>query len=139
MALMIFMQKWCWFHFPKYYSFILHYFFYWTRGLHPEPALLPAALPRGLRVWSRAAGREEGEGLQPPGEDAGRGQRCLSTELDPTCSRPAGPMRNQSTLDKGTGRLRPRLPRGGLEQQKQREAEPWMEWNGSRAAAAGAL
>lgn len=27
-ALMIFMQKWCWFHFPKYYSFIFALFFF---------------------------------------------------------------------------------------------------------------
>lgn len=51
---MIFMQKWCWFHFPKYYSFILLFF----TGLEARARsqhLLPAELMLGLGVWSRAA------------------------------------------------------------------------------------
>lgn len=87
MALMIFMQKWCWFHFPKYYSFILHYFFL----LDSRPAPRASAPPCCAAAWfarvSRAAAQRGGRG-------------AARTALDPTCSRPAGPVQNQSTLDK---------------------------------------
>lgn len=132
MALMIFMQKWCWFHFPKYYSFILHYFF--LLDSRPAPRASPppcCAAAWFARVEQSSCTERRARGCSHAGEDTGRGQRCLSSELDPTCSRPTGPMRNQSTLDKGTGKLRPRPPLEGLGQQKQRETEPWMEWNGA--------
>lgn len=56
MALMIFMQKWCWFHFPKYYSFILQFLFYTgVEARVQSQHLLPAGLLLGLCVRSRAA------------------------------------------------------------------------------------
>lgn len=66
MALMIFMQKWCWFHFPKYYSFILHYFFF--TGLEACTQSQPSSLLRCRVVCACGAEqlhREEGEELQP--------------------------------------------------------------------------
>lgn len=89
-ALMIFMQKWCWFHFPKYYSFIFALFFkiYWTQSQH----LLPARLPLGLCVWSGAAmqrggaRRDEDAGASRAREESqhfGRGTRTASATAAP--------------------------------------------------------
>lgn len=111
MALMIFMQKWCWFHFPKYYSFILHYFFLLDSSPAPRASAPPCCAAAWFaRVEQSSCTERRARGCSHTGENMGRGRRCLSTELDPSCSQPAGPMRNQSTLDKGTGRLRPQPP-----------------------------
>lgn len=62
---MIFMQKWCWFHFPKYYSFIL-LFFTGLEARAQSQHLFPAKLMLGVGVWSRAATPRGVWGLKTP-------------------------------------------------------------------------
>lgn len=65
---MIFMQKWCWFHFPKYYSFILLLFFTGLEARARSQHLLPA---------TAAGSRDRSTGA----EDAGAALLPVSKEL----------------------------------------------------------
>lgn len=117
MALMIFMQKWCWFHFPKYYSFILHYFFL----LDSRPALRASAPPCCAAVVCACEQSSCAERRARGCEDSA-GSNLLPASRACTESKHFG---------QRTGRLRP--PLGGLGQQQQRETEPWMERSGAAA------
>lgn len=69
---MIFMQKWCWFHFPKYYSFILLFFFFfnWTRGPCPQPAPPPCRAAAWFARAEQSSHAERSAGAEDTGAGA---------------------------------------------------------------------